>query len=653
MKRYRVLHVFGGPGGILGFQAAKRRLFDEDLAFSTVGCIDIDPLVCEDVEYLCEAPALCADISKLTVAELLAFAGASPDVVFGSPPCKGASGLLSEEKSKEPKYAALNGLVEDWTRLMLAAWPEDPPRLLIYENVPRITTRARKHLAVVRKMLRAAGYVINESYHDCGEIGGLAQHRRRWLMVARLQRRVSSLLYHPPKRRVRACGEVLGDLPMPGDPNAGPLHRLPRLSWLNWVRLALIPAGGDWRDLEGVLAEGQKRREAWGRHAVERWDTPTGAVAGPGSNGPQAVADPRTDELVPRTGFAHSYRVTGFGDPVGTITSSPSPSSGAPAVADPRVASRHWNKYRVEDWQRPAHTVIGAVQPGSGGPAVADPRPRAWFSGAMGVRPWDSPFGAVCGESWPQNGAFSVADPRPAERSWFHGYLGVMPWDDPARTVVGGPANGARHVADPRVKVGYDKAYAVLAWDQAASTIAGTSAVGCGAYAVADPRLQCEPRAGAYGVLHWEDAARTITGSLGVDNGPGAVADPRPKAWAIVDLRRSCCYEPIAVITDPRKPPPFTPLIISEDGTWHRPLTTLELAALQGFPTVVRGQPLRLAGNSQSKWRERIGNAVPPPAAEAIAGQMLLTLAHADAGSFVLSGEGSVWVEPDAEALHA
>jgi hypothetical protein len=49
-------------------------------------------------------------------------------------------------------------------------------------------------------------------------------------------------------------------------------------------------------------------------------------------------------------------------------------------------------------------------------------------------------------------------------------------------------------------------------------------------------------------------------------------------------------------------------------------------------------------GGSLTSARERIGNAVPTPAAEAIARQMLLTLGQADAGAFTF-GSTPVWVE--------
>jgi hypothetical protein len=60
-----------------------------------------------------------------------------------------------------------------------------------------------------------------------------------------------------------------------------------------------------------------------------------------------------------------------------------------------------------------------------------------------------------------------------------------------------------------------------------------------------------------------------------------------------------------AVVADPRLPAATDQgvwLIVAEDGTWHRPLTTLELAALQGFPTTLPdGAPLVLAGRSQER----------------------------------------------------
>jgi len=88
------------------------------------------------------------------------------------------------------------------------------------------------------------------------------------------------------------------------------------------------------------------------------------------------------------------------------------------------------------------------------------------------------------------------------------------------------------------------------------------------------------------------------------------------------------------------------PVILAEDGTWHRPMTTLELAVLQGLPVMVAGKPLQLAGKSNGKHRERIGNAVPVGAGMAIAESLLVALVAAKLGTWTLGSTG-IWVRQD------
>ncbi len=85
------------------------------------------------------------------------------------------------------------------------------------------------------------------------------------------------------------------------------------------------------------------------------------------------------------------------------------------------------------------------------------------------------------------------------------------------------------------------------------------------------------------------------------------------------------------------------------DGTWHRPFTTLEKAALQSL--VEPEEYLVLDGMSDKDWSERIGNAVPPSAAEAIAGVMGTTLLLAEAGETFMLSNTPIWVRPVAVAL--
>ena len=617
----------GSGGGALGFLQAEAHLLGCEGSFRSVGGIDIDAQCCADFEYLTESHALCADMAHVTPAQLRGFMGRSaPDVVFGSAPCKGSSRLLSEAKSQTAKYRSLNRLTLLWIDLLLSTWNE-PPKLVLIENVPGITTRAKAMLDDVRSMLRGAGYLLHDGFHCCGELGGLAQRRRRFLLVARHAGRVPPLLYQPPRKRVRGVGEVLGPLPMPEDTAGGPMHTLPRLSWLNWVRLSIIPAGGDWRDLPGVLMEGQKRREVFRRQAVERWDHPSATIGGPGSNGATSVADPRINAMhFGDNTHTNLYKTIGWQTPSNTVTGATRPGSGALSISDPRVelgVKRAYDRgYCVLDWRSPSNTIAAASYVGCGSYAAADPRVQP-FGHVLRVTRWDQPCGTVTKSPSPSSGASAVADPR--GKDWYDGALGVTRWDVPSGTITGKPmpTNGRFAIADERARQWFGGTMGVLDWKEAASTITAQARPSTGPFSVADVRLGCSPRerSHAYGVIGWEDAAATITGSACIDNGPFAVSDPR-------------------------KPPPFIPVIVAADGTWHRPLTTLELAMLQGLPFRVRGEVLQLAGKSSSSWRERIGNMVPAPAARAIAEAMLVTLIQADAESFTLCGGQDVWVHP-------
>jgi site-specific DNA-cytosine methylase len=228
-----------------------------------------------------------------------------------------------------------------------------------------------------------------------------------------------------------------------------------------------------------------------------------------------------------------------------------------------------------------------------------------------------------------------------ARRDIFGKYK-ITLWDEPTPTVAGSGSNGIYGVADPRVKSAYDRGYGVLRWDEPSPTVAGGSAVGQGAYAVADPRFTCVPRSGAYGVAAWNEPARTITGHHEVDNATAAVADPRvtspgPDSWLReIDWSR-----------ENRRPLEKAPVLIARDGTWHRPFTLLDLAVLQDMPWQIDGEPLDLSGRWLGKIRRRIGNAIPVGAMAAVATKMLVTLLGSELGAFSLSGD-AVWVEgPD------
>lgn len=73
------------------------------------------------------------------------------------------------------------------------------------------------------------------------------------------------------------------------------------------------------------------------------------------------------------------------------------------------------------------------------------------------------------------------------------------------------------------------------------------------------------------------------------------------------------------------------------------------IVGFQGLPVIHRGAPLKLAGDGHTRWREAIGNAIPPPAARAIAEQLLLALLVSKLGAWTMSNL-DVWVAPPDEA---
>lgn len=595
-------HLFCGlGGGAKGFNRGQARVGSLKARYRCIGGIDNDPASIRDFTRAAGVPGTVLDLfseqqyrdfhgkappagwREASPADIRAAAhGERPNTVFLSAPCKGFSGLLPEASSVTAKYQALNGLTLRGVWLMLEAWKDDLPEMVIFENVPRIMKRGRHLLDQIVALLRSYGYAVNETTHDCGEIGGLGQSRKRFLLVARHEKKVPPFLYEPDKRRLRGVGEIIGKLPLPGDPIAGPMHRIPALQWKTWVRLAFVEAGSDWRSLNKLAIEDGALRDfgimpdrQWqnGALGVRRWDQPSGLV-----------------------------------------TSRGLPTNGTFAVADPRFET------------------------GGGGSGYQQ----------FGVREWEEPTGAVINVKSPGQGTFSVADPRMEGKPRFNNVFRIVPWEGSAPAVAGpgGPVGGLA-VADPRpAEAAIDKhqKYRVTGYGEAAGTVISASTTGNGAFAVADPRpvgLNAEGRehyvnGGHYGVVPWKGSAGAIPAYGKYDRGSWSVADPREAEG-----------DPVSELPQPADR--LVAVIRALDGTWHRPFTTLELAALQSL--FDPDEEFVLDGQSDAAWRERIGNAVPPDAAAAIADVMATTLLLAMTGETFMLSSQPIWVRNVAMAL--
>lgn len=571
--------------GAMGFNMGNARVGNMRAKFRCIGGIDVVPSVLRDFKRLTGADGTLLDLftreqyiafhgkqpppgwREATPADIRrAFNNERPHVVFMSAPCKGFSGLLSESRSQSAKYQALNQLALRSVWLVLEAYKDDPPEMLLFENVPRIATRGRPLLDQIESLVSAYDFASAETVHDCGELGNLAQSRKRFLLVCRHVKKVPPFLYEPPKHSLRAVGDVLGKMRLPGDPAAGPMHRIPNLHWKTWVRLAFVEPGKDWRSLERLrVADGVLQDFA----------------------------------LVPeRDYYPGAFGVNRWEQPSGTIASQTGPSNGNFSVADPRfeaAADNASQQYGVTDWNEPSNTVTSQRAPGQGKFSVSDPRIDGHHKSVqMGVRGWDQPAAAVTASSWAGTGPNSIADPR-IDSIKHNNCFRIVRWDEasPAVTAGTGPSSGGLNIADPRV-----------------------------AYNANSHRNKLR-------IVEWSKHAPTVTGGTQVQGGALSVADPRLPAPS---------DRLVAVIR-------------SIDNTWHRPFTTLELAALQSLFDPEDDVPFALDGNSDSAWREHIGNAVPPATSAAIASEIGRTLLLAWSGETFALGSTPIWVRPVAAAI--
>lgn len=611
-------HTYCGlGGGKKGFNRGNARAGNLVAKFRCIGGIDIDAAAIADFNRTGEGRAgVVMDLFSLeqyrafhgheppagwreaTIDDFrAAYGNEFPNIWFLSAPCKGFSGLLSEARSRTGKYQALNELTLRGVWLGLEAWKDNPPEAILFENVPRIANRGRPLLDRIIQLLQAYGYATAETTHDCGELGNLAQSRKRFLLIARHVVKVPPFIYEPIKRPLRAVGEVLERFPLPGDAAAGAMHRMSSLQAKTWIRLAFVEAGSDWRSLNRLaVADGVLRDFALVPEVTQEGSGPFG--------------------------------VHRWGDVCGAVATRCGPTNGAYSVADPRLEGVHHGVYGVKEWTGNAQCVQGSSRPANGQFSIADPRiEQSAEFGQLGVRRWSEPTGVVSGQSTVGGGTHAVADPRLSGPPRYNYVLRVVRWAGPAGAVTGANAGTAAAVADPRPPSGplFSK-YSVARWDGKTGTV--ISGDDTGAYAVADPRCgDRDWRSGPYGVALWRSPAMTIAANADPHNGYHSVADPRLPA----------ANDRLVMV------------IRAMDGTWHRPFTTLELAALQGL--VDPEEHLELEGLSDSAWRERIGNAVPPPAAAAVAGVIGRAILGAWTGeSFTLSSE-PVWVRPVAIAL--
>jgi site-specific DNA-cytosine methylase len=225
-----------------------------------------------------------------------------------------------------------------------------------------------------------------------------------------------------------------------------------------------------------------------------------------------------------------------------------------------------------------------------------------------------------------------------------------------AGTVIGGDDQGAYAVADPRSTTGFEAAagkYRVTGFDEPAGTVIARSDSGQERLPLptrAQYATNVETRTSLAGTTASSNGAaqRSRIGCGGPRQRPlvcRGSAPPRRKRQA--RRRDPCSRRHLApAVHDARarrcsRSSTPSSQIDAEHDDW-----ALQRAAATGKPF-----PFGLDGDSDSAWRERIGNAVPRDAAEAIAEVMGTTLLLAESGETFQLSSTPVWVRPVAIAL--
>ncbi len=269
-KTYNVIDLFCGCGGMsLGFEQAGYNLL--------LG-IDMweDALVTYRHNHK-QNNTLCADLATLDVKDVKDKIGNEKvDVIIGGPPCQGFSiaGKRIVDDERNTLYKSFVRMVEYFK-----------PKAFVLENVPNILSIGG---GIVRdsilKDFRDLGYTVN--YKVClASDYGVPQNRRRAIFVG-LQDGISFTFPAPTVSEPVTCKEAISDLPYGTIEEGGAYPVEPQSEYQRFMRLgsdgvynhditihtpktqeiiAMVPDGGNYKDLPSELQNTRKVHIAWTR----------------------------------------------------------------------------------------------------------------------------------------------------------------------------------------------------------------------------------------------------------------------------------------------------------------------------------------------------------------------------------------------------
>lgn len=311
------IECFCGAGGLaLGLREA---------GFELRAAFDLDPVAVRTFNRHHGGRAWVQDARAVDPIALAQRAGLDPeggagglDLLAGGPPCQGFSKQTRGARADDPR----NTLVLEFVRLVEGL----RPRFFLMENVA--TFGQRRGQALLQQLRRRLGaYHLHAGEYNCADYG-LAQTRRRFIVVGQRRDQPRPFAPPPPQGGRVTVGQALQGLPEPlpdgREHPAVPNHRAARVTAVNVARFRHVPQGGGWRDIPEALRLPCHRRvdprqggwpDVYGRLA---WDGQAPTLTGGfdsftrGRYGHPLADRPLTPREAARLqGFPDSYRFEG------------------------------------------------------------------------------------------------------------------------------------------------------------------------------------------------------------------------------------------------------------------------------------------------------------------------------------------------------
>lgn len=272
-----VLDLFSGAGGMaLGFKQA---------GFKTIAGIDFDAACIETFsKNFPEAKAFCEDLSSMSpdLKKYLKSLNGSVDAIVGGPPCQGFS-IAGKRLIDDPRNKLYKHYIETVDIVK--------PKYVVIENVPTIRTMGDGKIAkAIIEDLEALGYFVSVTTLNAADFG-VPQNRKRAFFIAKKGSEPCDFPKPLSASLKLTTKEAIGDLPLlddhfedvpikyskqPANSFQKNMRQGSKLLHNHWAVahtektksiIALVPDGGNYKDLPNKLQNTRRVNIAWTRMA--------------------------------------------------------------------------------------------------------------------------------------------------------------------------------------------------------------------------------------------------------------------------------------------------------------------------------------------------------------------------------------------------